>query len=151
MTLYIEKKPLRVILFMPFGWFGVEYSAEELGFEEEEEDVSITALVVIELLAGKICGLSTKQTFLTGFSCIKMCSSFSKSEHTALTIALRDIALGLSCPWFCTFFMSLSTSSSLLVVGSTFQHVLTSFRPVTNHTYIYLHGIWLLLKQNKVL
>lgn len=117
-----KHKNLRVILFMPFGWFGTGYSAEELA-----EDVSITALVVIELAAGKICGLSTIQTCLTGFSwyfsAIKICSfSLSKSEQTALTIALRDIALGLS--WFCTFFIwswfcSSTTSSSLLFVKST--------------------------------
>ena len=51
----------------------------------------ITALVVIEFPDGKICGLSTKQTFLTGFS---TSSSWVSEATTALTIALLDTALG---------------------------------------------------------
>ena len=51
----------------------------------------ITALVVMEFPDGKICGLSTKQTFLTGFS---TSSSWVSEATTALTIALLDTALG---------------------------------------------------------
>ncbi len=74
--------------------------------EEEPEEVSMTAVVVIVFPVGKTVGLSTRQTFFTGFagltflalltalSSLRSSSIFPSSLlHILETMAALDIAL----------------------------------------------------------